>query len=337
MGARQHREAVRADLVRDVTVARDAIRPDDDRVDLSLREEVTCHAVGQQLDRYVVARQLPRRQPRALQVRPRLVGEHQTELAQRRGCTDDTERGADAAGRERARVAVGQHASAIGQQRRAELAHRDACGDIVAVQLPRGVERLLERRRAGDRDHALDGPAQVDRGRSRGRKLGRRRVDVSVPLREHDAVRSRDADRGRAADDHVADRSRDVERAGRDDVDLFVREAALVEEVHFGAIDRDLGRRVARPGERVRNGQHCELSQETATLPHMPATLAAACAPPATARGVRSSMCVTRGSVCVTSSNVCVTLARFTDSPRSDSTVTCASRLSLVVWPSLRC
>src|SRR5690606_12055308 len=72
--ARDERNRVRADLVRGVSVRRDAIRADDDEVDAAVTHEGRRHALGD--DRRVdpVANELPGGEPRALEKRTGLVG-----------------------------------------------------------------------------------------------------------------------------------------------------------------------------------------------------------------------------------------------------------------------
>ena len=72
----QHGDAVGADLVGDVAVGGDAIGADDDQIDLTEPHHRAGHVVGDDRRVDAVPDELPRGQPRALQKRPRLVGEH---------------------------------------------------------------------------------------------------------------------------------------------------------------------------------------------------------------------------------------------------------------------
>ena len=131
--ARVQRQAVGADLVGGVAVGGDAIGADDDRLDLSALHHVRGHVVGDERDVDAALVQLPRGQPRALQERARLVGEDvDAALLLVRGA-DDAERGAVAAGGQRAGVAVREHA-ALRQERRAVLADLEAHEHVHRVQ-----------------------------------------------------------------------------------------------------------------------------------------------------------------------------------------------------------
>ena len=79
--AREHRHGVGADLVRGVAVGGDAIGADDDEIDLARAHQRSGHAFGNDRRVDAVTHELPRRQPRALQERPRLVGEDRDLLA----------------------------------------------------------------------------------------------------------------------------------------------------------------------------------------------------------------------------------------------------------------
>ena len=106
----QHGHRVGADLVRGVAVRGDAIGAHDDHVDLTLLHQMAGHAVGDHRHRDRVLLQFPRGEARALQERPRLVGEHVRDAPRLEGGAHDTERGAVARRRERAGVAVGEDA-----------------------------------------------------------------------------------------------------------------------------------------------------------------------------------------------------------------------------------
>ncbi len=106
------------------------------QVDVAPAKPARRHAVGDHRDRHAGARQLPRREPAALQQRARLVGDHRDAppgLVQR---VDRRERGADPAGGERARVAVRQHGASPADQLRARRADPRAHR---AVLVPDGV------------------------------------------------------------------------------------------------------------------------------------------------------------------------------------------------------
>jgi len=138
---------------------------------------------------------------------------------------DHAERGAVAGGGQRAGVAVGEHARAVGQQRRTVLAHGAVGPDVLREDLM-GLRQqrvgLGGRRVGGERlplqPHALEGPEQVDgRGPARRqhletavhgpREFGARGVPVPQRLQCH-AIGGGAADRRRAANHHVADAGR---------------------------------------------------------------------------------------------------------------------------------
>ena len=145
---RQHRDRVGADLVRDVAVRGDAVGADDHQ-SIWPRRMRRRHVVGDDGGLDAVAHQLPGGQPRALQERPRLVGEHRDPLALLDRRADHAERGAVAGGRERAGVAVREDARASGTSAApcAPIA-RQLC-DVLVVD--RAAPRVEPRRDLVDR------------------------------------------------------------------------------------------------------------------------------------------------------------------------------------------
>ena len=81
--------------------------------------------------------QLPRRQPRALEKRARLVGEDGDALALLHRGADDAERRAVARRGQRTGVAVREHAPAVRHDLGAETAHGPAAGDVFVVNQAR--------------------------------------------------------------------------------------------------------------------------------------------------------------------------------------------------------
>ncbi len=77
------------------------------------------HIVGNQRRGDVIVLQLPNRQARALQEWPRLIGEHIDLFPGSHGRADHPERGAITCRCQRARIAVGEHGFAVGNQHRA--------------------------------------------------------------------------------------------------------------------------------------------------------------------------------------------------------------------------
>src|SRR5690606_16049426 len=120
----------RADLVRGVSVRRDAIRADDDEVDAAVTHEGRRHALGD--DRRVdpVANELPGGEPRALEKRTGLVGKDGDTLAGVDGAADDAERRAVTGRGQRARVAVREDPRAVGHDLGAVRADGAAAGDV---------------------------------------------------------------------------------------------------------------------------------------------------------------------------------------------------------------
>ncbi len=92
MLAREHRDAVGPDLVRDVAVPRDAVGADEDEVDAAAAQDARRHAVRDHRDVDPGPRELPSGQARALEQRPGLVGEHGDLLPELRRAVDRRER-----------------------------------------------------------------------------------------------------------------------------------------------------------------------------------------------------------------------------------------------------
>ena len=192
---REHGERVRPDLVRHVAVGRDPVGADDDRLDLAAGEEVAAHPVGDQLDRDPVARELPRGQPRSLEERPGLGGEHPDRLSGLDGGADDTEGGAVARRSRARRRCSGSDRALAREQLRPVAADAPAGlevlgGDRVGLRDQGVLDRL---RRPGGAPleaplHALERGEEVDRRRPR-RGEHRRAVakrsagGVEAPLR----------------------------------------------------------------------------------------------------------------------------------------------------------
>ena len=162
---------------------------------------------------------------------------------------DDAERRAVAGRRERAGVAVRQHARAVGHHvgaesrpsrgssprlRRGSPAPRDRAASAISSADSPGLRALGERAL-----HPVDRPEQVDRGRPRRRhqvagllELDRellRALGRAAPHPERDAHRGRDADRRRAANDHRPDRLRDFRRRPAAHVDFLGGQLALID------------------------------------------------------------------------------------------------------------
>ncbi len=137
--AGRDRQAVRADLVGDVAVRRDAVGADDHEVDPTRAHQRRGRAVGDErrVDAQPVA--LPHREPRTLQQRPRLVDPHRRLAARLERGAHDTERGAVADARERTGVAVRQHRAADRNERPHRTRRSAGCGGRRRPRSPRAA------------------------------------------------------------------------------------------------------------------------------------------------------------------------------------------------------
>ena len=228
--AGEHGHAVRADLVRRVSVGGDAVGSHDHGVHLSFSHEACGHVVADERAGNARARQLPRREARALPHRARLVGVHALDLALLGRGVYHAERRAVERRRQASGVAVREHAAALPQQRgsvRADGAVRGFVLGLHALRLrEQGVGHGRRSRAPVERNtraaqHALDRPAQVHRGRARagdllGRplergavcgNLARARVAAGgLPSPKRHGSGARHADGGRAAHRERLDR-----------------------------------------------------------------------------------------------------------------------------------
>ena len=226
----QHRERVRADLVRRVAVRRDAVGAGDDAVHLTRRHQRRGGGVGDHGVRDPGRLELPGRQPRALQQRAGLVDPHVREQVTLPGGAERADGAAVATRREPARIAVRQGPRARAEQLGRVHGHRAAAFDLVFVQ-PAGV------RRRGVVPHLRQRPGEVDRSGPRAGERGRGGVDVLAALRgQHEPVGSGDPDRRRAANREPADRGHELGDRRALELDLFVGQPALVEEDDLRAV-----------------------------------------------------------------------------------------------------
>ena len=222
----EHRQRVRPDLVCNVGIGCNAIAADDHEADLPRLEEVAGHVVGDHLDRDAVLMKLPCGEPRALQVWPRLVGQHANVLALGARRTDDAERSAIPAGGQSAGVAMCEDDRAIGNVGSAELTHAPTRRHVLAVNrfglfehtvVPRPGRELVDLSRLSR--HPRDRPSKIDGGGPRrienpsSGPVGHEKhlpVALLVPRDHRQRVRRRNANRGRPSDHHVANRIRDL-------------------------------------------------------------------------------------------------------------------------------
>ena len=136
-----HRETIRPDLVRGVAVGGDPVCARDDAVDLAAAHQVRGGRVGDHRVRDAELLELPGRQPRALQQRPRLVDPDVREQAVLPRRAQRADRRAVAAGREAARVAVRQGLRAGPEERGGVGTHAPAAIDLGLVQRARPLRR----------------------------------------------------------------------------------------------------------------------------------------------------------------------------------------------------
>ena len=228
MRPRGERPRVGADLVRGVTVRRDAIGPDQHQVHLAALDQVRRRGVRDQRVRHPLLAQLPGGEPGALEPRARLAHPHERLEAGPRGAVHRSQRRAPVLDRQPSGVAVREDAGAAPEQFQPVRADRGGGRDLGRVE---GARRAEHRRRIGRRGpHRLEPGAQVDRGRTRAgdpREGGVERLPA--PRGEREPVGGEHPDQRGPAHRHVLDRARRVlDRRGRPDLDA-ARQRALVE------------------------------------------------------------------------------------------------------------
>ena len=241
--------------------------PTIDEIDAAPAEELADHRVGHERHVDAVPRELPGREPRALQNGARLARDDSNALASRACRAHDAERRSAAAGRQRARVAVRENRRAVRHARRADPAHRPARRDVLAVdvaRLGREARHALvgrEGRNArGHPSHPVERPGEVHGRRSRAEQSCARRAhrrgegERVPPLRgrsEDDGVRGRDSDRRSAAHDEALDRLGDLLDPREALVSLGDRQRALIEQDDLAIARHELDRRVRRAAQRL--------------------------------------------------------------------------------------
>ena len=249
-----HREGVGTDLVRDVAIGGDPVRADDDPAHPAPTHRPGRRAVGDHAHRDPLLDQLVGGEPRALEPGPRFAGEDVRDPARGMSGPDHAERGAEAGGRERTRVAVGEHVAARLDERGAERPHAPVRGNVRVMQGARGLEqdglRVGAGRRRVDRTpHALQRPAEIDRGGASRREafevvldaLAPRggRLRVAPPRREHHAIRGCHPDRGSAAHDHRPNRLHHVRALGAALHHRSARQNPLIEKLKRSVLPLD--------------------------------------------------------------------------------------------------
>ncbi len=254
---RQHRKLVGADLVRHIAVGSDAIRPDDHPGNTARLHQMGGRRVDVQRGRHAIAQQLPGGQARTLQPGAGFVhvdALHQPVEMRR---ADDTERGAETAGRQGTGVAVSKQVLRIALMATNEVDTELRHGQIglpIALMYRDGLglqrrARILAWLEAFETfAHLIQRPEQIDR---RGTRCGKER-DIflqrlpPITTGRHACTGSQDqrigrtdADGRRAAHDHVANGVGD--RSGRIAAvpDLFGRQLALIEQAQAIAMPLD--------------------------------------------------------------------------------------------------
>ena len=185
---RQDRDGVGADLVRGVAVHGDPVGADDDGVEGPFLEEVPGHAVGDERDVDPLLLKLPRGEPRALQVRPGLVGEDGDALASLDRRADHAEGRAVAGRGERAGVAVREDRGRVAEELGAEAADAAVRGDVFVEHRARLGGQIPPAR--VNAEHPVERPHQIHRRRARRPQLlGRGGHVVAAHGRERQAER----------------------------------------------------------------------------------------------------------------------------------------------------
>ena len=256
MRAREDGQRVGADLVRDVPVRGDPVRPDDHGVDAGALHQRAGRIVGDQRCRDPRPQQLPRGEPGALEDRTGLTGDHVDPASLLVRAPEHAERRPIPRRRQHAGVAVREHPGAGLEERRPVLADPAVGLEIRAGQRVRGVEQpLRERRRvvarARDLEHPVDGPAQVHRGGPGGAQDGRRaahrpetfgqRAGAAGVGRHDQAVGRGEADRRGTPHPQLANRVGDLlPRPAPERPDL-VGEPGLIEEAERSVLPPQRG------------------------------------------------------------------------------------------------
>ena len=243
------RQLVGADLVRHIAVGSNAISPDDDPGDALGFHQVSGSRIGIESDRHPIASQFPGSQPRALQPGAGFIDIDLLDQTIQIRRANHPERRAKATGRQRTGIAVSQQhlrvALMLANQLHAQLRHGQV-GLTVAemnphrlgLQQSQDVVAILKSRQA--LTHALQGPEQVYRGRTRALETGKIRLQRLAPVTtslqpssdaQHQAIGSSDADNRRAAHHHIANRVSHLGGRIEAQPGLPMRQQALIEQV----------------------------------------------------------------------------------------------------------
>ena len=190
---------------------------------------------------------LPGGEARALHDRPRLVHPHERDLAALVSGADDASGCPVPRGGQRSRIAVGEDAPPVRDERGAAGAHGAVGGDVLVEDRLGLVEQppteSVERERPTRERHAphpLQRPEEVDRGGPcRAQPLDGFLeihqdpfpvIRPTLARRQRDAEGGGHADGGRAAHDEGADGIGDLLPGGAGLLDLLDRQAGLIQE-----------------------------------------------------------------------------------------------------------
>jgi hypothetical protein len=275
-------QAIRADLVREVTVPCDPVGAQEHQLYLAARDEPGRGAVDDHFDRDSLGAELERRQPHTLQQRPGLASQDTEPDARAPGREQHRERRAFSGGREASRVAVREDHGTWFHEHLAELADALAAVDVLRVDRPGlAVEplqlRLGEHRAQAAIESSLQvdgrGPRRTEPSRHVARPVGERRGQRRhAPHAEQQTVCGHDADRGGAAHAQAHDC---VDRL-LDGVDAqhvtIVRQPRLVEHFEVALLVAAPGNRRRQSKKRCRHGGvgSAGISRKSARAPRGP-------------------------------------------------------------------
>ena len=239
---RGEREAIGADLVRDVAVGGDPVGADHRAGDVAQPQAARDHAVGDHRALDAGAAQLPGGEPAALEQRPGLRHHHPRRPAGPVEIVDRRQRGADAAGGEHAGIADRGDGGPVGNQlaRRARRSARTSRGPRPRSPGPRpeGQRRRsspVRGRRLGPPLHPAGAPSAGSprwAGSRRAAATARRNglEPSSLPSRDRHAHRRRDPDQRRASNPQRLDRLDDRIHRRELQVPLLAGQQRLVEQ-----------------------------------------------------------------------------------------------------------
>src|SRR5262249_20026619 len=245
-----------ADLVADVAVGGDPVRPHDHHVDHAVLHQVAAGIIRDHRVRHAVLAELPGSERGALVARTRLVDPAMERHALIVRHVDRRQGGAEIDGREPARVTMGQHLQRLtrllvrghcGDQFGAMAADRLVDGDVFVANLGRaaigGGHAFLPRTVAYRGHHLVQRPFEVDGGGTRGdqRRAGalERLVGGIRAQRQRDPIGRRRPDERRAAHLHGRDRARDFRERRQADGREPMRKHRLVDDADRPAVGLD--------------------------------------------------------------------------------------------------